>query len=134
MSPARQQSFETPDLIRAAGFDICLDWEIDNAPVSITTSSGPLMAFPVFNELDDRLLLTVKNHDETCWRDQILEAVAMLKGEYERFGSQCLGVTMTPYIIGQPFRIHALRELLSAIASDDEIMTGGVSALSDCFA
>ena len=27
LSPARQQSFATLDLIRAAGFDVCLDWE-----------------------------------------------------------------------------------------------------------
>jgi peptidoglycan/xylan/chitin deacetylase (PgdA/CDA1 family) len=133
MSPARQQSFDTPDLIREMGFDVCLDWEIDNTPVSMKTSAGALMAFPVFNELDDRLLLTVKNCDEASWRDQVLEAAATMKSEYARHGSQCLGVTMTPYIVGQPFRVHALRELVSAVASDPSIMAGGVSALCDQF-
>lgn len=131
MSPARQQSFTTPDLVRAAGFDICLDWEIDNTPIDLRTSAGPLTAFPVFNELDDRTLLTIKCHSEAEWRDQILEAIAQMKGEYDRHGAQCLGLTLTPYVIGQPFRIWALRDLLSAVAGDEAILCGGVASIID---
>lgn len=131
MSPARQQSFATPDLVRAAGFDICLDWEIDNAPVNLRTNAGPLTAFPVFNELDDRTLLTVKCHSEVEWRDQILEAISQMKSEYDLYGAQCLGLTLTPYVIGQPFRIWALKEFLSTVARDKAILSGSVASIID---
>lgn len=115
MSPARQQSFHTLDLIAKFGFDICLDWETDHAPIDVRTQSGPVTLLPVLNELDDRTILTTKNHAETEWRDQILEAAAMTASEAPRRGAQCFGITLTPYIAGLPFRIAALREIVSGL-------------------
>lgn len=115
MSPARQQSFKTLDLIANAGFDICLDWEADHAPLEAKTSHGAVTLFPVLNELDDRLILTVKNHAESDWCDQIIEAAAMTASEAPRRGAQCFGITLTPYIAGLPFRISTVREITAAL-------------------
>ena len=46
MSPARQQGFHTLDAIADAGFDICLDWEMDTVPVYMKTKSNLIAAFP----------------------------------------------------------------------------------------
>lgn len=118
LSPARHQSFATPELIRAAGFDICLDWEMDNVPVAMRTDAGPLFCAPLYNELDDRKLLIDQRQTEAEWRDQIIEALALLKSEHEQFGGQILSFTLTPYVIGQPFRTWALNETIAAIAND----------------
>jgi hypothetical protein len=131
MSPARQQSFQTPDLIRAAGFDICLDWEIDNVPVSIRTDHGALSCVPLFNELDDRRLLIDQRQTEAEWRDQILEAASLLKGEHARFGGQVLSFTLTPYVIGQPFRIHALRAVLAELSRDASVWGARACEIAD---
>ncbi|NJR20091.1 MAG: polysaccharide deacetylase family protein [Hyphomonadaceae bacterium] len=72
MSPARQQSAHTPDLIKAAGFDVCLDWESDGVPWAMRTDHGPLTCVPLSNELDDRKLLIEQRHSEAQWRDQSL--------------------------------------------------------------
>ena len=113
MGPARQQSARTLDIIAAAGFDICLDWEVDVVPTPARTDHGVVTLFPLLNELDDRTLLTVKNHSEDDWRDQILEAAAMTAAEHDRRGAQCFALTLTPYVAGQPFRIAALRQMLA---------------------
>ncbi len=131
MSPARQQSFNTPDLIADAGFDICLDWELDTVPVKMKTKSGTISAFPLLNELDDRFLLSTKNHDEASWRDQILEAADMTASEATRHGGQLFGFTMTPYLAGLPFRIWAVEEILSGLANRDDILVDTVSNLND---
>jgi peptidoglycan/xylan/chitin deacetylase (PgdA/CDA1 family) len=131
MSPARQQSFATPDLIRAADFDICLDWEMDTVPVAMKTNSGNLHAFPVLNELSDWFILQTKHHTEDEWREQILEGAAMTASEAPRYGAQCFGFTMTPYIAGQPFRMWAVREILAALANDETILLAGVSDIVD---
>lgn len=115
MSPARQQSFRTLDLIAKAGFDLCLDWETEHAPLAAHTDHGPVTLFPVLNELDDRTVLTVKNHSEAAWRDQILEAAAMTAAEFARRGAQCFAITMTPYIAGLPFRIWAAKEIIAIL-------------------
>ncbi len=131
MSPARQQSRQTLDLITAAGFDICLDWETDTVPVSMQTKSGAVAGFPVLNELDDRFLLTTKNHTEADWRDQILEAADMTASEAPRYGAQVFGFTMTPYIAGQPFRMWAVRDILEKLSQREGVMLGAVSELTD---
>lgn len=131
MSPARAQGFRTPDIIRAHGFDICLDWEIDNVPVPFRTDSGALTCVPLFGELDDRKLLIDQRQGEDEWRDQILEAASLLLSEHARFGAQILSFTLTPYVIGQPFRIQALRAVLRAIGTNPDIWSATATEITD---
>lgn len=131
MSPARQQSFATLDLIAEAGFDICLDWEQDTVPVPMKTNTGLVTCLPLSNELDDRTLLAERRQTEDDWVDQILEAIAYMKGEFDSRGSQVLGFTLTPYISGQPFRIAGLRRMLSSLGSDEGIWCSTASELVD---
>lgn len=121
MSPARQQSFDTPHLIRAAGFDICLDWEQDSTPVLMTTRSGGLWALPVLNELDDRRLLIDQRQSEEDWARQIVTARDALIREASRSGGQTLAFTLTPYVTGQPFRIAALRRMLAGLGAHESV-------------
>lgn len=129
LSPARQQSFATPDLIRAAGFDICLDWEVDNIPIAMRTEAGALYCAPLSNELDDRKLLIDQRQTEAEWRDQILEATRLLSSESDRFRGQVLSFTLTPYVIGQPFRMWALEETLGALSDHDAVWPATASAI-----
>lgn len=131
LSPARQQSFNTLELIAAAGFDICLDWEQDDLPVVMTTPQGDVSAVPLSNELDDRFLLIDKRHAEDLWSRQVLEAADYLKSGHERFGGRVLGFTLTPYVSGQPFRIHALRTILGALGADAAVWSATASEIAD---
>ena len=119
LSPARQQSFATLDLIAQQGFDICLDWEIDEVPIALRTDHGPLTALPLSNELDDRSLLIDRRQTEDEWADQILAAARYLSTGADRFGGRMLGFTLTPYVAGQPFRIAALRRMLAGLGALD---------------
>lgn len=121
MSPARQQSEATPDLIKAVGFDVCLDWESDSVPWAMKTDHGLLTCVPNCNELDDRKILIDQHQSEAEWRDQILAARDLLVEEAPRFGGQVLSFTLTPYVSGLPFRIWALREVLTGLANDANI-------------
>jgi len=116
MSPARQESFATLDVIAAEGFDICLDWELDEAPATARTDAGSITLLPVSNELDDRTLMVDRRQSETEWSDQVLEAATYLASGAERFGGRMLGLTLTPYVSGQPFRIPELKRILSHLA------------------
>jgi allantoinase len=131
MSPARSQSTRTPDLIRAAGFNVCLDWESDSVPWSLRTEAGSLACVPLFNELDDRKLLIDQRQTEAEWRDQILAARDLIKEEAPRFGGQVLSFTLTPYISGLPFRIWALREALGTMAADPAVWSATASEVVD---
>jgi peptidoglycan/xylan/chitin deacetylase (PgdA/CDA1 family) len=130
MSPARQQSFRTLDLIAEAGFVNCLDWEHDTVPVPMKTASGDVLAVPLLNELDDRVLLHDRRQTEEEWRIQLIEAKDFLKTEGERFGGQVLGFTLTPYLSGQPFRTWAVREVLQAMGQDPAVWSATAQAIA----
>lgn len=131
LSPARQQSFHTLELIAQAGFDVCLDWEQDDTPVVMQTPAGAVSAVPLSNELDDRFLLIDKRHPEEMWARQILEAADYLKVGGERFGGRVLGFTLTPYVSGQPFRTHALKTVLNALGGDAAVWSATASQIAD---
>lgn len=133
LSPARQQSFATLDLIAQRGFDICLDWEIDEVPVRLRTDTGGMTALPLSNELDDRSLLIDRRQTEDEWADQILAAALYLSTGADRFGGRILGFTLTPYVSGQPFRIAALRRMLAGLAAPD-VWTATASQIADAAA
>jgi peptidoglycan/xylan/chitin deacetylase (PgdA/CDA1 family) len=130
LSPARQQSFSTLALIADAGFTTCLDWEQDDTPVTMTTPSGTIAAVPLANELDDRTLLIDRRQTEADWAAQILEARDYLAADAPRFGGRVLGFTLTPYVIGQPFRIFALRQVLQSLAADPAVWTATASEIA----
>jgi len=134
LSPARQQSFSTLDLIAGAGFDVCLDWEQDDVPVAMTTTAGSVKAVPLSNELDDRTLLIDRRQTEADWAAQILEARDYLKTDAAQFGGRVLGFTLTPYVSGQPFRIFALRQVLADLAADPSVWSARATEIADAVA
>lgn len=115
MSPARNESYRTPDLLTRFGFETCLDWEMDQVPVEMKTENGPLVCPPNHTELNDFNLLFTKRQSEDEWSEQLVESASYLRDEAEQNGTRVMGFTLTPYISGLPFRIHALRKTLAAI-------------------
>ena len=95
----------------------CLDWEMDQVPVQANTPNGNVTLVPNNYELSDFTLLHTRRQTEESWLKQIESSFELLLEEHGRFGSQMLGLTLTPYVIGQPFRIWALRALLEKINS-----------------
>lgn len=119
LSPARNQSSKTLERLAKAGIDYCLDWEMDQLPVTAKTKNGDITLIPNNYELSDFTLLHTRKQTEESWLKQVQDAISLLSEEYQRFGAQMLGLTLTPYIIGQPFRIWALRALLSHIKNTE---------------
>jgi len=123
MSPARNESYNTLSLLREAGFNICLDWEADQRPHALRTESGEIFSLPHYGELGDFKLLLDRSQTEEDWAAQIAEAARFQLGLYDQEGASVLAFTMTPYILGQPFRIKAVRDLLSKLQGMDGLKT-----------
>lgn len=131
MSPVRNQSRETLDLLAAHGFTRCLDWETDQIPLAARTGSGPVLTLPVHNELEDAKLILDYRQSEDIWADQVLEAARFLKMEADGFGAQMLGFQVTPFVMGQPFRVHAFRRLAEDLASDKTVWCTSAKEIAD---
>lgn len=120
-SPGRGESENTLELLAGAGLSYVCDWVNDDMPYDITTPKGTLSAMPHTMELDDRHLMVALGQNEATYKEQILSAFDLLKAEGTVHGGRILHLNLTPYIIGQPFRIHILREVLTTLLNSGAI-------------
>ena len=63
--------------------------------------------------------MTASATPSTSAAEQLRDAYALLVGEAEMFGGRMLPLHLTPYVIGQPYRIGALEELLGWLSRQD---------------
>ena len=120
ISPARAESFATPDLLAEAGITWCGDWAHDDLPTEMRTSAGTMTALPLSNELDDWQIIMEYKRPEREWTLQVGDTAAELRAEADRFGPQILSMVVRPYVTGLPYRIRPFTEgLTAALAQAD---------------
>jgi peptidoglycan/xylan/chitin deacetylase (PgdA/CDA1 family) len=111
LSIARSQSWNTPDLLKAAGIKYCCDWVNDELPYFFNNG---LINLPLNHELSDRQIITVQQHPADSYAQQMRDAFDWLAREQ---GGRMLPLHITPYIMGLPYRISALEDLLVDLAA-----------------
>ena len=131
LSIARSQSWNTHRLVREAGIEWCGDWVNDELPWSFANG---LVNLPLNHELSDRQIVTVQQQSADSWARQMRDAADWLARETaERGGARLLPIPLTPYIMGLPYRIVALEELLADLAAREEVWLATGSAIVDAW-
>ncbi|MEM1143368.1 MAG: polysaccharide deacetylase family protein [Pseudomonadota bacterium] len=121
LGPGRNESENTPELLKQAGFSFLCDWVNDDLPYMFTTKQGALTALPLSTELEDRFILQNNLHSEESWVEQICDACDFLYEEAEREGGRLLALSIHPWLIGQPHRIRSFESVLQHIMSKPAI-------------
>jgi allantoinase len=119
ISPARNESENTPELIANNGIDYFCDWVNDDMPYEFMTKTKNLWAMPLSNELEDNFILGNNLHSESSYIEQIKDACDFLLQEAQTQGGRILAINIHPWLLGQPHRIHALEEVLEYVMSQD---------------
>lgn len=117
LSPARSESAQTPQLLAERGIEYLCDFVNDELPYPFRTASGELTAMPMSFELSDRQILLDYHHSEDEYSQQLLDQFERLQSESREYGRRILSVPLTPYITGLPYRIGALRKVLTQLAA-----------------
>jgi len=117
LSPARNESPHTPDLLAERGIHWFADWVNDDMPYRFRTANGDLWAMPLSNELEDRFILMQNLHSEESWANQVCDACDFLLKEAEVSGGRILSLNLHPWLMGQPHRIAHLEQALDYITS-----------------
>jgi allantoinase len=116
-SPAASESSHTPLFVARQGAHYVSDFSNDDAPYWMTPPGHRLVSLPLALELSDRRFLFIQNQPLEQWELQIREAVDVLLDEAGRLGGRMFSLSVTPWIIGHPYRIAALERVLDDIAS-----------------
>jgi len=112
LSIAQSQSWNTPRLLAEAEIDWCGDWSNDELPYRMSTEGRALINLPLNHELSDRAILVTQGHGVESYAEQVRDAYAWLGGEAQGGGGRMLPLTLTPYIVGLPYRMGAFEALL----------------------
>ena len=120
----------TPDLLQEAGYSYSLNWCMDDQPVWKRTRGGRILSIPYPQEANDIPAIVARKDGARAFAE-------LVQGDFrERLRQvrdgipQVMGIALHPYIVGQPFRLRALRRVLAEIAAKrDEVWittAGGV--------
>jgi peptidoglycan/xylan/chitin deacetylase (PgdA/CDA1 family) len=130
LSIARSQSWNTVDLLRAAGVRWCCDWMNDELPWRFANG---LINLPLNHELSDRQIITVQQQSADSFAEQMRDAFQWLADEAASGGGRMLPIHLTPYIMGLPYRISALEGLLGWLAAQPGCWFAPGGEILDCW-
>jgi len=133
LSPAKSESFNTPDILAAAGLDYVCDWVNDDMPYPMHTTSKTLVAMPHPIDIDDYTILVNNHHTENDFRDQLIDHFDVLYKESATEGGRIMPISLHPWVIGQPYRIKALEDALAHIMSHKGVWATTGSQILDAW-
>lgn len=115
-SPAFSQSAVTPELVADAGVRWMADWVNDEKPYEFALAGGgSLLALPAAHELSDTQIIELHSADLADFERQVLAAFATIRDEASPDDGRILPLSISPWLMGQPYRIAAMERILAVM-------------------
>ena len=134
LSPGKLQSANTPELLKAEGIEYFADWVNDELPYRFHTALGDVWNLPLATEIEDRFVVMDNLHSEASWAEQVVDAFELLLAEAREAGAgRLLTLSLHPWVMGQPHRIHHLEAVLAHIAASREVWQAAPGQILDAF-
>jgi allantoinase len=119
LGPYLAQSAVTLDLLKEAGYSYVMDWPADDQPFWMRTRSGPILSVPYSIEINDSPALVFRQHSARDFEAMMIDQLDEMLVQSARRPLVYTAV-LHPFVIGQPFRLRALRRALEHILSHRE--------------
>ena len=117
LSPWISESRATPDLLAECGCRYTLNWCSDDQPVWHRTRAGPLLAIPYPQEVNDIPAIVARKDGAAQFAEMIVEDFEERLRQCRDGRAQVMGIALHPYVVGQPYRMRALRRALAHVAA-----------------
>ena len=117
LSPWIAETERTPDLLHEAGYHYLLDWCMDDQPVWMKTRQGRLLAVPYPQELNDSAAIIGRHVGAQDFADMVIDQFDEMLEQSRGRQPLVMGIALHAMIVGQPFRLRALRRALRHIAA-----------------
>ncbi|MDX3908049.1 MAG: polysaccharide deacetylase family protein [Pigmentiphaga sp.] len=115
MAPWMSVSHVTPDLLQEAGFKFVMDWPADDQPLWMKTRSGRIMSVPYPLELNDSPQMLVRHATPSAFEQMLIDQFEEMLEQSAKQPLVC-GLALHAMVVGQPYRLRALRRALQYIA------------------
>ncbi len=133
LGPGLRETFDTPDVLSAAGVDYVCDWVIDDLPNWVHATPRPLVSVPYSLELNDSVLHAVQEQPSNVILQRLVDTLAVFDEELAT-QPRVLTLPLHPHLVGVPHRmIHLARALDLLLDRDDVVFVTG-SRIADWYA
>ncbi|MFK7891639.1 MAG: polysaccharide deacetylase family protein [Granulosicoccus sp.] len=132
LGPGLGETEHTVDILKEEGIEFLHDWALDDLPVWLRTSSGPMVGLPYTFELNDVPIYALQHSSS----DEILKRVEATVGMYEQEMSDQVRIItfgLHPHIIGVPHIAWYFEQALDLLAKRDDTVFVTSSTLGDWF-
>lgn len=116
MGPMMSESTATPELLKRAGYEFIMDWPCDDQPIWMRTGEGPLMVVPYPIEINDLPQILLLHQNAADFAAIMVDQFEEMLRQSERQPLVC-AISLHTMVMGQPHRVHRLREALERILS-----------------
>ncbi|KTD07763.1 polysaccharide deacetylase family protein [Legionella jamestowniensis] len=114
LGPWISESVNTPDLLYEEGYEYLLDWCHDDQPTWLETAHGRILSIPYSQEVNDIPAIIPNRASASEFAEMIMDNFEEML-EQSKLRPLVFGLSLHPYIIGQPFRLRHLRRALTHI-------------------
>ena len=133
VSPAKNESENTPDILATNGIEYFCDWANDAMPYDFKTKNGILTAMPLTTQLEDHYILLNNLHSAEDWANQVEDAFEFLLKESQTGGARILSLNIHPWVLGQPHRIQYLERVLEKLSSHQEVWSTSAKTIAEAW-
>ena len=130
--PGLTQTFDTLDLLAEAGIEYIGDWVLDDQPVSVKTTHGPIVALPYNYEIHDIAQQMIQYHESEIYEKRARDYFDCLYEESVD-NVRVMALAVHPYISGSPHRAKYVRRTLEYILSKPGVVAWDGEKIMDWF-
>jgi hypothetical protein len=116
MGPYLTQTKVTLDLLREEGYEYVMDWPADDQPFWMRTRAGAILSVPYSIEVNDSPVMVFRQQSAVDFERMIVDQFDEMLLQSSKW-PLVFTIVLHPFIIGQPFRLRALRRALAHISS-----------------
>ena len=120
LGPGLHETLDTLDYLAEAGFRFVADWPMDEQPVTMKTTTNPVVAMPYTMELSDLPMMVVQGHESHVWYDRVSDQFDCLHEESE-CQPRVMSMSIHPYIMGVPHRFKYFRKAYEYMLQHDDV-------------
>ena len=117
-SPGLTETYETIDILAEEGIEYVADWVLDDQPVEIATTTGPIVSVPYTVETNDIPIMALQHHASDAMLKRSIDHYDRLNQEGERI-TRVMAISVHPYLTGVPHRIRYFEQLLDYVKAQD---------------
>lgn len=114
LGPYLTQTPVTLDLLTEAGYKYVLDWPADDQPFWMQTRSGLILSVPYTIEVNDSPSMVFRQESAMAFEQMIIDQFDEMLLQSAKW-PLVFTIVLHPFVIGQPFRLRALRRALEHI-------------------